>query len=108
MAQDFGGLVIPTGAELVVSHRLPEFHQFFVDRLEAQLDGYNTTIGQVRLVVYPLPKLGSADFSRSGILHEIEKGNTSCAAQPGFQITNAHGNVLPQPGFGDLSLGNSE
>ncbi len=59
-------------------------------------------------MVDPLPELRAADFRGGRVLHQIEERNASDAAQPGFQIAQAHGDILPESRFGDVALGHGE
>ena len=59
-------------------------------------------------MVDPLPQLGPADLRSGCILHQIEKRNASNATQPGFQIADAHRDILFHPCLGDLGFRHSE
>src|SRR5215831_5512595 len=49
----------------------------------------------------PLPKLCAANLGGGGILHQIEQGDAPDAAQPGFDISKANGDILAQASIGD-------
>src|SRR5579871_2318126 len=56
-------------------------------------------------MVDPLPDLRSGDLSRGRILHQIEDGCSTRAAQPGLDVLEANRDVVAQASFSDLALG---
>lgn len=49
--------------------------------------------------MHPLPDLRAGDFGGGRILHQIVNANCAVAAEPGLEVSQAHINVLAQPGF---------
>src|SRR5205823_5648026 len=56
----------------------------------------------------PLPYLRAGDFGGSGVFHQVINWHTAIAAQPGFEILQAHVYIEPQSRFGDLAARNCE
>src|ERR1700734_2988828 len=52
-------------------------------------------------MVDPLPELRARDLGGGGVFHEIEEWDAADAAQPGFDVAEADGDVLLEAGFGD-------
>ena len=60
-------------------------------------------VGELDLVVQPLPDLGPGDLRRCGVLHQVVDGDRAAAAKPGLQVLDADADVVAQPGLGDLA-----
>ena len=73
--------------------------EFGVDVFVAEGSGDGLAgVGAVRefgAVVDPLPELRAGDLGGGGVFHEIEEWDAADAAQPGFDVAEADGDVLP-------------
>ena len=56
----------------------------------------------------PLPELGAADLGGGGVLHQIVERHATGAVQPCLDVADPDIEVLPEPGFGDRSVGDGE
>ena len=65
-------------------------------------------VGELGAVVDPLPELGAGDLGGGGVFHEVEERDAADAAQPGFDVAEADGDVLLEAGFGDGAGGDGE
>ncbi len=56
----------------------------------------------------PLPQLGTGDFCRGGVFHQMIDRHTAVAGQPGSQILDGHADVAAHAGFGDAAGGTGD
>ena len=66
---------------------------------------HRSTIVQFSVVMQPLPQLGSTDFRRRSILHQIEKWNATLTSHPRFQISQSDTDISSQSGLGRAPSG---
>ena len=58
--------------------------------------------------MHPLPQLGAADLGGCRIFHQVEEWHAADAAQPGFNVSQSHSNILLEPCVGDLPVGDPQ